>query len=123
MGRTSEIKITLYSDSINELNDRVATARNEEASINAVVFQEVGGRWSATWREQPEYRQQTIKSAWFQARRGKDVVGAVLNPGLVKRIRELHSEGLGPRKIATKLGIGESACAGVVYHRTWRHVA
>lgn len=41
---------------------------------------------------------------------------------LVRKIRELRKDGLGVRRIANRLGVGQGACSGVISGKTWRHV-
>jgi len=113
----------VYANSKNELEGRILESRDENLAFGEIQYSEVGGRHVATWVENPRMSAVSIKRAWFQARRGENVGGAYLNPGLVRRIRELKKSGMNPGEISTKLDVGKGAVWGVYYGRTWQHVA
>lgn len=60
--------------------------------------------------------------------KGREPVGerhhsAKIDVATVRRVRELSVGGMGPIRIAAKLGIGTGSACGIVYGRTWTSVA
>lgn len=54
--------------------------------------------------------------------RGEKNGSAVLTEQIVRHIRDLHSQGFGPLRIARRLNLSLATVAHVVYRHTWSHI-
>jgi hypothetical protein len=58
----------------------------------------------------------------ISAPRGREIWNAVLNDDVVRRIRELQSQGMGPAAVSRNVGFALETVRSVMRRRSWTHV-